>query len=391
MFAYKKDNFNVPIKSWIPKNQYFSDVPMVEQCENLAKLPFAFHHVVLCSDGHVGYGMPIGGVLATRDIIVPNAVGVDIGCGLRAVKTPLREIDQATLKKIMSQLRRAIPLGFAHHRSPQPRSLMPPNPPSNSVVEKEYQNALFQLGTLGGGNHFLEIQQGSDGFVWLMLHSGSRNFGYKVAAFYHRRAKKYDSKFNLPSAWDLSPLPLDSVEGQKYLAEMNYCLDFALANRRLMMDRFIEIVAQVAHSSPDLFDPIINIAHNYAAPETHFGQKVWVHRKGATKATPGLIGIIPGSQGSESFIVEGLGHPDSFHSCSHGAGRRLGRNQARKTLDLQQEIANLNQQGIIHAIRSVRDLDEAPGAYKDINDVMRHQSDLVDIRLTLKPLAVIKA
>lgn len=228
-----------------------------------------------------------------------------------------------------------------------------------------------------------------------MIHSGSRNLGKQVADYYNKIAIKLNEKWysSVPKEWQLAFLPLDSDEGQAYLREMNYCVEFALANRKLMMDRIMMIFSDITKCSFIWFDKkieIINIAHNYAKMENHFGQNVMVHRKGATLADTDTVGIIPGSQGTKSYIVRGRGNPDSFNSCSHGAGRRMGRKDAGKRLDLKEEIKKLDDQGIIHAIRSVNDLDEASGAYKSIDEVMTNQKDLVEILVELQPLAVIK-
>jgi tRNA-splicing ligase RtcB len=249
MFTYKKEN-QLPVKSWIPKEDYYADEKMVEQVENLAKLPFAFHHIALSPDGHVGYGMPIGGVLATRQVIIPNAVGVDIGCGMCAVKTSLTELDTETLKKIMGEIRKVVPVGFNKHKERQDEDLMPnvynqfPFGLHNTICFREYENALKSLGTLGGGNHFIEIQKGDDGHIWIMLHSGSRNLGLQVAKHYNDFAKELNKKWfsSVNVKDDLAFLPLDSQEGKDYLIEMQYCVDFALANRKLMMERVINII-----------------------------------------------------------------------------------------------------------------------------------------------------
>lgn len=363
----------------------------MKQIKNLSNLPFGFHHLAMMPDNHTGFGCPIGTVFASKDVIVPAIVGVDIGCGMCAVKTSLKEIDQEALKKIMGETRKQIPLGFGHHKDKQDSSLMPDKKGAvvreGFIIEQEYQNALTQLGTLGGGNHFIEIQKGDDGFIWLMIHSGSRNFGFKVADYYNKLAVKINDKWHskVPKEWELAFLPLDSQEGQDYMEEMKYCVDFALANRQLMMDRLTAIVYQLTKAN---FESMINIAHNYATMENHYGENVLVHRKGATKADKGLTGIIPGSMGTSSYIIEGLGNPESFRSCSHGAGRRMGRKEAIRTLNLEEEQKKM--EGILGKPRSQNDLEEAPGAYKDIDEVMENQSDLVKIKTKLKPLAVIK-
>lgn len=377
----------VPIKMWLEEIEDGA----VAQLKNLANLPFAFSHIAVMPDSHQGYGMPIGGVLATKDVIIPNAVGVDIGCGMCAIKTSLTEIDTETLKKIMGEIRKAVPVGFNKHQEMQDIDLMPSTEDIYvyDISYEEYQNALYQIGTLGGGNHFIEIQKGSDGHIWIMIHSGSRNFGLKIAEHYNKLAIELNKKWHsqVPEEWDLAFLPVNSEEGQSYIREMQYAVDFAFANRKLMMDNIKNIFSEITNCE---FDEMINIAHNYAKLEHHFGKNVWVHRKGATLADEGTIGIIPGSQGTKSYIVKGKGNIQSFKSCSHGAGRKMGRNQAQKNLNLEEEIAKLDSQGILHAIRGVKDLDEASGAYKDIDVVMKNQEDLVEILVELTPLGVIK-
>ena len=364
------------------------------QATNLANLPCAFHHVAIMADAHVGYGMPIGGVLATTGAIIPNGVGVDIGCGMRAVRTGLTAVDPAQLSTIIGGLRATIPLGFKHHSKPRPVQAMPDPGAEDSdlpVVAAEYDSARKQIGTLGGGNHFIEIQQGSDNRIWLMVHSGSRNLGYRVADFHNKRAVKLakTAKKNVvPKEWQLAVLPVASEEGQQYQREMEYCVAFARANRREMMAAIQEVVAEVTGCGQ--FEEALDVAHNYAAREIHFDREVWVHRKGATRAFAGERGIIPGSQGSRSYIVRGLGNPQSFMSCSHGAGRVLGRKEAQRVLNLREEIGKLEAQHILHSIRHRNDLEEAPGAYKDIGEVIANQHDLIEVLVELQPLAVLK-
>ncbi|MDR1182000.1 MAG: RtcB family protein [Bacteroidales bacterium] len=380
----------IPIKMWLDEPEEGS----ILQAKNLANLPFAFKQICLMPDTHQGYGMPIGGVLATQGVIIPNAVGVDIGCGMCAVKTSTiaDSISKKDIKKIMSGIRELVPLGFEHHKERQDESLMPQdfNLDELHVIKNQYLGALKQLGTLGGGNHFIELQRCNDSYLWIMIHSGSRNLGKQVADHYNKVARKMNelwfSSVN-PKA-DLAFLPFQTDEAQKYYKEMRYCTGFAFANRRLMMERIQEAISSVVTHVE--YEPIINIAHNYAAFEEHFGEKVIIHRKGATSAKAGEIGIIPGSQGTKSYIVEGLGNPESFMSCSHGAGRALSRSAAIKTLNLKAEKRKLDELGIIHSVRNQSDLEEASSAYKDISQVMAFQSDLVKIRTELSPLAVIK-
>lgn len=340
--------------------------------------------------------MPIGGVLATKNAVIPNAVGVDIGCGMCAVKTSVRvdELTPEILRKgILRGIRKQIPLGRDRHKTPQPEEYMPQGfdiDATTTVVARQINAARKQIGTLGGGNHFIELQRDDEGYLWIMIHSGSRNLGKQVGEFYNQKAEMLNRRWYSSVVSDLSLpfLPVKSDEFSQYWAEMEYCVEFALCNRRLIMHRIQEVIGDTI---PDTrFEPMINIAHNYAAWENHFGENCIVHRKGATLATAGTVGIIPGSQGTCSYITEGLGNPESFMSCSHGAGRRLSRTEARNTLSLQDEIARLDSLGIVHAVRSKADLDESTGAYKDIDEVMAAQSDLVRIRTRLTPIAVIK-
>ena len=377
----------LPIKSWCGDPEEGA----MEQARHIAALPFAYHHIALMPDTHQGYGMPIGGVLATLDTIIPNAVGVDIGCGMLACQTSLREISQEEVKRIMGLLRGRVPVGFKHRATPLE---IPPPPVNAPIAKEEYESARCQVGTLGGGNHFIEIQRGSDGHIWFMVHSGSRNIGKKVCDHYNALAKKLNAKQKsaVPANWDLAFFPTDTQEGRQYIAEMGYCQAFAAENRRVMADEILAVFAEARGlSTAELSIRTVNVHHNYAQKEHHFGQDVWVHRKGATSARAGEAGIIPGSQGTKSYIVTGLGNAESFCSCSHGAGRRMGRKEAQRSLSLTEEKRRMDERGIVHGIRSAKDLDEAAGAYKDIDLVMEEQKDLVDIAVELHPLGVIKA
>lgn len=376
----------LPIKMWLNNLEEGA----LDQAKNLANLPFAFKHIPIMPDSHSGYGMPIGSILATKGVIVPNAVGVDIGCGMCAQKTSLTEITDKELKMVLKLARTMIPLGFNQHEKAQDVSLLPAGHEDLLIVSRQYIKATKQIGSLGGGNHFIEIQRGNDGFIWVMIHSGSRNLGYNVAKHYNAIAQSRNQEWHsqVPIKWGLAFLPIESVEAKNYMAEMNYCVDYALANRTLMMDRLMECLAQVKGEFE--VDTMINESHNFAAWENHFGENVLVHRKGATRARKGELGMIPGSQGTNSYIVQGLGNPESFESCSHGAGRKLSRTGARRELNLEEEVAALNAKGVVHAIRSKDHLDEAPGAYKDIHEVMENQKDLAKIEVELTPLAVLK-
>lgn len=368
------------------------------QIKNIANLPFVYKWVAVMPDSHQGYGMPIGGVVALENIISPNMVGVDIGCGMCAVNTHIKteDITQEQLKDILGAIRKVVPVGFAHHQNKQDDNLMPfsgSKSANGPIVAEEYENAKNQIGTLGGGNHFIELQKSSDGELWIMIHSGSRNLGKKVCDYYNAKAVELAKKWYIPNVveQDLAYLPVDTQEGQMYIKEMQYCVDFAFANRKLMMERVKECVSSVlGEFTPD---EMINIAHNYARLENHMGENVWVHRKGATSARLGEVGIIPGSMGTKSYIVEGLGNVQSFMSCSHGAGRKMGRMEASRTITL--EEADKSMEGVVYGRwgkdrKGNLDFGEAPQAYKDIDVVMENQKDLVKILVELKPLAVVK-
>lgn len=381
----------MPVKIW---TDYVEESAM-RQIGNLTTLPFLYHHLAIMPDVHAGMGMPIGGVLACKDAVIPNAVGVDIGCGMCAVKTSYQVADipkEIIRQKIMKGIRQRIPLGMEHHKEAQDETYMPQGYDIEKlyVVKHQYISATYQIGTLGGGNHFIELQSDEEGYLWIMLHSGSRNLGKQVGDYYNKVAARLNKRWNsiVDSAIRLAFLPLRTEEFNQYWDEMQYCFDFALCNRKLMMERIKEVIKDTLPSIE--FEPMINIAHNYAAWENHYGNNVIVHRKGATLARKGTIGIIPGSQGTASYVVEGLGNPESFCSCSHGAGRVLSRTAAINTLDLTEEIRQLEEKGIIHAIRNQNDMQEASGAYKDIDSVIANQLDLIKVKTKLLPVAVIK-
>ena len=397
----------VPIKSWCPE----PEPEALQQAANLAAHPAVEQHVALMPDCHVGYGMPIGGVIGCKDAVIPNAVGVDIGCGMGAIRTSgtvehLR--DRQHIRTILEQIKRRVPVGEGNSHSHQIPWVgfdrweaeikgRPPGWFGSDGTGRDRKN----LGTLGGGNHFLELQAADDGTLWLMLHSGSRNLGYRIANYYHKLAQKLNEKWHvaLPCS-DLAFLPADSDEGQAYIRDMNFALAYAFENRRLMMEAFREVVGEFIAGIAFLEE--INIHHNYAALETHFGRSLWVHRKGATSAQTGQMGIIPGSMGASSYIVRGRGNPESFASCSHGAGRRMGRMEAGRRLTL--EECDRAMEGIVfdrwHSNKAGfgrkkskgggLDFGEAPQAYKDIEQVMVNQADLVDPLVKLRPLGVIK-
>ena len=382
----------VPLKSWAED----LEAGAAEQAEHLTDLPFAFRHVALMPDAHQGYGMPIGGVLATMGVVVPNAVGVDIGCGMRAGATDVRvnNLRPGTVDNIMRRITELVPTGFKHHATDQAgwEDLLPDlvNSQDAPVVNREYFASLRQIGTLGGGNHFIEAQADGEGALHFMLHSGSRNIGFKVAKHYNDLARELNSRWHasVPREWDLAFLPLDSDEGKLYMREMNVCLAFAKENRARMWSAIRSVLADYSIALDDGFD----VHHNYAALENHYGKNVVVHCKGAVRARKGERVIIPGSMGSRSYIGTGMGNPESFSSCSHGAGRAMGRKAAKRDISAAQVLAEMEAAGIALFKPDTADVaEECQQAYKDIDDVMAAQVDLVAPTLTLRPVAVIKA
>ena len=386
------DPSSLPIRSWC------ADVEpgALAQAENLSRHPALFSHVALMPDCHQGYGMPIGGVVAADAAVIPAAVGVDIGCGMRAVETDLpaeRFADIRVRRALQEKLKERIPVGEGvSHKEQQKWEGFEEYLGNNGQV-RDWCCALDRrnLGTLGGGNHFVELQRstpvdGSAGEpeggakVWLMIHSGSRNLGKRIEEPYHRIAAKHCGHYRvrLPDP-DLAFLPIEEPDGHDYFRDMLLALRYAEENRR----RFLRE---------------LDVHHNYAAFEEHFGRKVCVHRKGATSAKRDELGIIPGSMGAASYIVRGLGNPDSFESCSHGAGRKMSRIAACTTLTPEQCDAALD--GIVyerwHPYRKFGkakgrlDLSEAPQAYKDIEDVIRSERDLVEPLVRLVPMSSLK-
>lgn len=372
----------------------------LEQVHNLMNHPI-IKHIAIMPDCHCGYGMPIGGVIACENAIIPNAVGVDIGCGMCFVETDLdvEDITKKQLKELIGEIRKVVPVGFSHHQTEQENFVFdivyvyPDLYPA--IINKEIESAKKQLGTLGGGNHFIELQEDEKGKLCIMIHSGSRNLGFKIANEYHKKALALNEKYHsdIPDK-ELAFLPIDTCEAQEYIAAMNYALDFAKANRGLMMERIIKCVD---NTIPDVKDgnlvDWIDIHHNYAALENHKGKNYWIHRKGAIRMRKGEIGIIPGSMGTASYIVEGLGNVNSLCSASHGAGRVMGRKEASRTLTLKE--VDKAMEGIIYGRwnktrKGTLDFGEAPQAYKDIDSVINAEKDLVKPIKKLKPLAVIK-
>ena len=393
IFDEKKQK--LPILCWA-KN---IEESAMEQAINLANHPCVVDHVVLAPDAHSGFGMPIGGVIAVEDAIIPNAVGVDIGCSMSLMRTNLsvEDIDEELLRKIIGGakgypggIRANIPVGMSHNKVKQDHELFSHRDAWNNTVicKEELESAQYQLCSLGGGNHFIEIQAGDDNCVYIMIHSGSRNLGYKVGNYYNKVAEELCAKWKQNDVVKnkLAFLPRGTAEFDAYVREMNICLDFAHANHQLMQDKIVEICE---HIIPNFC--IIGTyftRHNYCAIEHHMGRDLFIHRKGAIRARQGEHAIIPGSQGTASYLVCGMGNEASFTSASHGSGRKMSRTAAKANLSLKDEQARMA--GIVHNINSVDQLDEAPSAYKDIEEVIKLESDLVTPVVKFKPLAVVK-
>ena len=374
-----------PVKVWT------NDIePQAEQqLRNIAGLPFIYKHVAVMPDVHFGKGATVGSVIATKEAVIPAAVGVDIGCGMAAVKTNLTSADFSggDVAAIRNSIERGIPVGFnAHKRATEGALEWASEHPNNALNER----AVTQLGTLGGGNHFIELCTDEKDSVWIMLHSGSRNLGKTLAEKHIQKAKKIAEQLSIHLAdRDLAYLKRGTKEFDDYTRDLNFAQDYAMENRRLMLD---SVKRSLRHffgkkGKEVSFGDEINCHHNYLAVEPHFGEEVLVTRKGAIRARKGDMGIIPGSMGTRSYIVRGKGSADSFHSCSHGAGRRMSRSRARKeftTADLEKQTAG------VECRKDAGVVDEIPGAYKNIDEVIANQSDLVEVVATLKQFLCVK-
>lgn len=381
------DTERIPILVWGETE----DESTLAQARNLANLPFAFHHVALMPDAHVGYGMPIGGVFAAIGQVIPHAVGLDIGCGVRAWRTNIFVDDLLPVRDaVLDDIQRSVPQGFDWHASSQAgRTTLFDEVPDVPALQAEIHKAERQVGSLGGGNHFIELQVDEEGVVWCMIHTGSRNVGKQIAKHFDQVARRINKQGDtaVPPEWGLAHFACDSPAGAEYLASMEWCMRFARENRRLIGDAVETALARRFSSVTP--DAPIDVHHNYAALEKHFGQDVVVHRKGAVRAC-GTV-LVPGSMGTASYVGEGLACPKAFESCSHGAGRAMGRRAAMRALPREQVLAELEQRGVRLFKAHKRDVaEEAPQAYKDIEDVMRWQRDLVEPMVRLRPLGVVK-
>ena len=367
------------------------------QLVNISRLPIVHHHVAAMPDVHLGIGATVGSVIPTRRAIIPAAVGVDIGCGMMAARLSLtaNELDEPALKKTFGQISRDVPVGFDQHRDARDAAkrfrksltrVMEKHPGIGKRVGKNSHWAQ-QLGTLGGGNHFIEVCLDESSRVWVMLHSGSRGIGNAIGSYFIELAKKDAMKNNvhLPDA-DLAYFPEGAKHFHDYVEAVGWAQDYARANRAEMMELVLDGMRRHLPSF-EVTDEAVNCHHNYVEHEEHFGERVWLTRKGAIRAREGELGIIPGSMGARSYIVRGKGSAESFHSCAHGAGRLMSRNAAQKKFSLQDLQAQT--EGVI-CRKDKGVIDEIPGAYKNIDEVMANQSDLVEVVHTLKQVICVK-
>lgn len=385
-----------PIKAWVDGVEF--DENARKQVRNMASLPFVHSHVAVMPDVHVGIGATVGSVIPTIGAVVPASVGVDIGCGMIAQRTSLREEDLPdSLRTIRHEIERTIPVGFARHKhlpasvqtawetlAEEYASIVAKNPKIDT------QGAPQQLATMGGGNHFCEVTIDTEGFVWFVIHSGSRGIGNRIGKFFIERARKEIEQLgiDLPDR-DLAYLTENTQSFDEYVEAVGWAQRYAQTNRDMMMAR---LVASMRHPNVGLpaftlTEKAVNCHHNYVARERHFGADVFVTRKGAVRAGKGELGIIPGSMGARSFIVRGKGNPESFESCSHGAGRRMSRTEAGKRLTLE-DLARETEGVECRKDRGV--LDEAPSAYKSIDAVMAAQTELVEIVHEFRQVVCVK-
>ncbi|OUD15347.1 RtcB family protein [Thioflexithrix psekupsensis] len=389
-------------KGHVPVKIYTQEIESqaIDQLVNISKLPFVHHHIAAMPDVHLGIGATVGSVIPTKGAIIPAAVGVDIGCGMNALRLSLHANELPdNLRRVRSAIEAAVPVGFNEHdRSVSLNSTLKPldkglepilnKHPGIASMQKNFAHTWAkQLGTLGGGNHFIELCLDEAQAVWIMLHSGSRGIGNVIGRYFIELAKKDMEKHfvQLPDK-DLSYFKEGTTYFDDYVNAVHWAQDYALINRREMM-RLILAALKTVFPPFEITKEAINCHHNYVAKETHYGESVYLTRKGAISAREGELGIIPGSMGAKSYIVKGKGNPESFCSCSHGAGRRMSRSEAKKrfnTQDVQTQTSGVEcrkDEGII---------DEIPGAYKDIDQVMQLQTDLVEVVHTLKQIVCVK-
>lgn len=376
-----------PVQLWTKLEEV--ERSALDQLKNMAALPWVFKHVAVMPDVHFGKGATVGSVVAMKDAVAPAAVGVDIGCGMAAVRTSLAAEDLPdSLTLLRHRVEKAIPVGFASHervvKHAEKLPLFKEFHQLTGKVQDRLGKARKQMGTLGGGNHFIELCLDTDESVWLMLHSGSRNIGKMLAEIHIGRARKLAHNAELPDR-DLAVFLGGTPEMEAYRRDLFWAQRYARANREVMLKLYRDVL--VGMFPRIRFDQPITCHHNYVAEEVHFGEEVLVTRKGAISARQGELGIIPGSMGTRSYIVRGRGNAESFHSASHGAGRRMSRGKARRRFsvdDLRAQTAGVE----CRKDRAV--LDEIPGAYKDIDRIMSYQQDLVEVVAELKQVMCVK-
>lgn len=379
------------IKLWTDVHEVESQA--LDQLKNIANLPWAWKHVAVMPDVHYGKGATVGSVIAMQNALSPAAVGVDIGCGMGAVLTNLKASDlPESLDIIRAQIERDVPVGFNMHT--RSKALQKDRSGKDIMdgfddlraptISKLGAKAACQLGTLGGGNHFIEICLDTEDRVWVLLHSGSRNIGKELAEYHIGIARKLVHNDALPDK-DLAVFLRGTKEMEDYRHDLDWAQKYAFVNRAVMKDL---IMAAIKRHVPTLEEvDYIACHHNYVSEENHFGEDVIVTRKGAIYAGRGVYGIIPGSMGTKSYIVKGLGNPESFSSASHGAGRRMSRGQAKRSFSLA-DFASQTEG--VNCRKDAGVLDEIPGAYKDIDKVMENQRDLVEVVATLKQIMCVK-
>ncbi len=390
-------------KGKVPVKIYTKEIDSgaLDQLTNIAKLPFIHSHVAAMPDVHVGIGATVGAVIPTKGAIIPAAVGVDIGCGMNATRLSINASDLPdNLKRVRLAIEEAVPVGFAKHKSIQAKNstikalntvlekkIIGKHPTIAKMLKTIYRTWTQQLGTLGGGNHFIEVCLDENQEVWVMLHSGSRGIGNVIGRYFINLARKDMERHTaqLPHR-DLAYFPEGAKHFDDYVEAVHWAQDYAMWNRREMMRLIVEALRKPLPPF-NITKEAINCHHNYVATEEHFGEQVYLTRKGAIRAGEGELGIIPGSMGAKSYIVRGLGNPDSFCSCSHGAGRKMSRAAAKHRFN--QDDMEIQTQGV-ECRKDTGVIDEIPGAYKSIDEVMENQNDLVEVVHTLKQVVCVK-
>ncbi len=397
----------MPIKKIISKGKVpvkiYTDIveaDAMQQLYNMAQLPFIHSHIAAMPDVHTGKGATIGSVIPTKGAIIPAAVGVDIGCGMNAIRLSIKAKDLPdNLRAIRLAIEETIPVGFNMHKTDRARQstiraltgglnhIIGKHKKIKAMQKKPYQTWIRQIGSLGGGNHFIELCLDENDDVWIMLHSGSRGIGNAIGQYFIALAKKDMERhfINLPDK-DLAYFTEGAEYFEDYIEAVEWAQDYAMANRREMMHFILKMLTKKLPKF-GVTKEAINCHHNYVSQETHFGEHVYVTRKGAIRAGLDELGIIPGSMGAKSFIVRGKGNPQSFYSCSHGAGRKMSRSAAKRQFGEQDVIWQTEG---VECRKDKGIIDELPAAYKDIDQVMEQQHDLVEVVHTLKQIVCIK-